>query len=449
MKIECTAEVRKVGQGCFYTAQIEPEHAEPFSFVYDCGSDTKGDALETEIGIFQRSLASRGLDMLVLSHLDADHVNGLDLLLKGASKTKVAFLPYFTPVERLLCALRFPNEAEPSYYELLADPVEFLLTRGVETIVFLGPGEGGEEPPPDVPPDVPPKHDEKQPPKLDVWNLQDDEGTRSLLRIENEAHATNPAVLCKTDRQTVRLSWLWRFRFFQKEETLRDEITRLIVRPAPRATGETEPLALRAAAFLDAVETAQRQRYRRIREPLSALALVNAIRDEAARKAIKDAYGRITVLHNDVSLVLWHGPVRFPGWAYRSDVFGFRANAWGPWPHSYHRHSIDGRGTTGTMLTGDQNLKNQGTKNRFLQHYSRSLPDTAFFYLPHHGSHENWKAEAAMLLSRPACLASSGLRSKYGHPHLDVVEELEVDFDLPVFWSHERSAVTLRIRGST
>jgi hypothetical protein len=35
--------------------------------------------------------------------------------------------------KRIASALRFPNEAATSYYLFLADPVEFLLSRGVET----------------------------------------------------------------------------------------------------------------------------------------------------------------------------------------------------------------------------------------------------------------------------------------------------------------------------
>jgi hypothetical protein len=441
--LECAAELRKVGQGCFYTAIIEPEHGEPFAFVYDCGSDTKGNALKTEIETFLRSLGSRGLDMLTLSHLDADHVNGLDLLLVSARTTKVAFLPYFTPAERLLCALRFPNEAENSYYEFLADPVQFLLSRGVESVVFIGPGEGGEPPPLEAPPEVSPDDDEAGPPKLDIWNLPNDNRTRAAFLGENQTYASSPDILFKTDRQTVKLFSLWRFRFFHKEENLRDEITRLIGKPAPRAALETDPVAKRAAAFLDTVETVQKQQA----NSLAPMELVEAIRDKKTRKAIKKAYQGTIALQNDVSLVMWHGPERISEFSYRSEVFGSRPSAdWEPWQHSLRRQRKAARNTTGTMLTGDLNLRNQRTKAALLQHYTLSLPETAFLYLPHHGSHENWKADASILASNPICIVSAGLRSKHGHPHVDVVEELEDEYHLPVYRSHERSAVTLRVR---
>jgi hypothetical protein len=62
-------------------------------------------------------------------------------------------------------------------------------------------------------------------------------------------------------------------------------------------------------------------------EPAGSPAVVNAIRDKDARKGIKEAYGRITALQNDVSLVMWHRPVRFADSRCRIDVFGSRDSA--------------------------------------------------------------------------------------------------------------------------
>ena len=72
--------IHPVGQGAFYTEHLFKRKECRACIVYDCGSTTPGNALQKEIkSTFQ---AYKEIDVLFLSHLDLDHVNGINLLKK-------------------------------------------------------------------------------------------------------------------------------------------------------------------------------------------------------------------------------------------------------------------------------------------------------------------------------------------------------------------------------
>ena len=73
-----------VGQGCFHAGHIQWGHqdsgsSDDFHYVYDCGSSDGSAALQDSV-VEWRSQVPR-LDALFVSHLDTDHVNGIDRLL--------------------------------------------------------------------------------------------------------------------------------------------------------------------------------------------------------------------------------------------------------------------------------------------------------------------------------------------------------------------------------
>ena len=73
-----------IGQGSFHAGHLEwtvesSPRSEKFHYVYDCGTSDGSTALQNAI-LACRSETSH-IDALFVSHLDADHVNGLDRLL--------------------------------------------------------------------------------------------------------------------------------------------------------------------------------------------------------------------------------------------------------------------------------------------------------------------------------------------------------------------------------
>lgn len=88
-----------VGQGGFYVGMIDEEGDKPLIFVYDCGTNSKKIFLQEAIGKANNSFMLKNknvIDILVLSHFDADHINGVSDLLK-TNTVKKLFIPFFHP----------------------------------------------------------------------------------------------------------------------------------------------------------------------------------------------------------------------------------------------------------------------------------------------------------------------------------------------------------------
>ena len=102
-----------IGQGFFYSGQLKgmKSRAE-FNFVFDCGSLSYS-VLNDTIDRFRNkdSNSTEGLDLLVISHFDADHINGLKRLLNGR-KVKRIVAPFIGFKQRISIALNFINGFE-------------------------------------------------------------------------------------------------------------------------------------------------------------------------------------------------------------------------------------------------------------------------------------------------------------------------------------------------
>jgi len=80
-----------IGQGGFVT-----ERFTSFNMVYDCGSLTNNKILEEQIN--NAFYPDEKIDLLFISHFDADHINGIDLL-KSRYKIKRVIIPLLTDKE--------------------------------------------------------------------------------------------------------------------------------------------------------------------------------------------------------------------------------------------------------------------------------------------------------------------------------------------------------------
>lgn len=88
-----------VGQGAFYTEQFEHD----LNVVYDCGTLSKLDILEKEIkGVFEKGTR---IDAVFISHMDADHINGLDCLLNYCDVENI-FVPLLSNEDKIEILLK-------------------------------------------------------------------------------------------------------------------------------------------------------------------------------------------------------------------------------------------------------------------------------------------------------------------------------------------------------
>jgi len=156
MLVTFTETFYNVGQGLFYSGLIKNDKQQ-LSFVYDCGSKSpnREKILENAVEKFNKSFENsiKKIDLLVISHFHADHVNGLEKLLDMA-KVNTVVIPYFPPIVRLYYALANPEQDE-WYYEFLSDPVEYFLSREkkkkIEKIILIFKNSGEPLKPPTEP----------------------------------------------------------------------------------------------------------------------------------------------------------------------------------------------------------------------------------------------------------------------------------------------------------
>lgn len=445
-----------VGQGCFYSGEIFcTPNGEPLRLVYDCGSETAGDALEREVDLLHQIIHDAKLDVLVLSHLDADHVNGLTLLLDNGLTARNVFLPYLTPAQRAIAAAGAGDEADPNYFELLADPVGFLEGRGVENIIFVSGGEDEEQgsSDQDTPP-LQPSDESGNAPNL--GDLKDDEdgksryhrGEESKLRpsggqlsqgklplgapqsegAEDSRPTQKTTLHFKTDHLPFRLTRCWQGKFFHRDDM------RL---PVNAITGALD-FTIRPG------DSTSVQRYKRFLADvhghfgtLDPGRLVTAIRSESDRKKLRGCYHHIRGNHNDVSLVLWHGPMFMPSRA---------ALVSGPRPQRTSSVAEPPHCCGGTLLTGDLTFKDEVVA-KIKRHFDRYLWVTTFLHVPHHGSLRSWNDSLLKLFEgHIMAVVCAGSHNIYNHPHPQVMAALDRQRGrVEKYWCDERNTVGMRI----
>ncbi len=111
-----TRTIHPIGHGAFYTEQIE-YNGSKCHIVYDCGSKRKEmlkDEIDRTFRVGEEILA------VFISHLDTDHVNGLEHLLNRC-KVKYVFLPVLTDDEKWVLMLEDENK---NIWDLIMNPRE-------------------------------------------------------------------------------------------------------------------------------------------------------------------------------------------------------------------------------------------------------------------------------------------------------------------------------------
>lgn len=147
-KYHVDLEYRNVGQGLFYTGVFRDLDRESvFSMVYDCGTLSNGNYICSAIEDFIGDLDGHGINLLIISHFDADHINYIDKLIAEVGAPNRVILPYLTPSEVLIAySIAETADASDSVLSLIIDPTAFFLEKGTTEVIFLHPnGEDSEE----------------------------------------------------------------------------------------------------------------------------------------------------------------------------------------------------------------------------------------------------------------------------------------------------------------
>lgn len=381
-----------VGQGCFHVGSIglgAPTGGEnTLNYVCDCGSTDRA-ALSAAIQVY--AATSQRLQALFVSHLDDDHVSGLDHLLAKVSVESV-YIPYVDNVFALIDLLEAEAKGaiSASLIEATLEPESWFGRRGIAKVIRVTPGGG-------APPDGLSGVIDSMPDAGRVI-LKESLPAKSLKKGKGEMRAellelAGGTVLAAMT-EGLRLDWM----------------LYPYVDPAPVENRRAFAKAVKNALGISSVKL------------LSADRIARALRDRQERANLRRCYEQIAPggarwAHNLVSMSLYSGPATAqPRMRWHRSVASDYFAHWifeAPFPQA-----------VGWVGTGDAVLSRDSIRAEWLKAFGPLGKKVSTLLLPHHGSRHSFHSELLDIAGLTLCVASAGDPSPYGHPHPIVVDEI-------------------------
>jgi glyoxylase-like metal-dependent hydrolase (beta-lactamase superfamily II) len=386
-----------VGQGCFHSGAVNEGSGSELTYIYDCGAMTLyRKAREREVrGYLKLRGRNSTLGILFLSHVHADHVNGVTQLLKDKKRLKVdtIMMPLINVAERLMAFARTASvdassASEPFYRDFIVDPVAACVANFAPRQIIMvrrggsggapGSGPGDDLAPPDGPP---------------IMGLETEKGLSWKLVGTGSVRAINPKDTSGSVGSTQ----------YEVPDTT-------AVKVVAAAGGEwllapfVDPMVRKSRkAFLDELAVQCSVPKPRIRAWLKVTSNVERL-VTVDRKKLVAAYARVAKDFNVTSMCLYSGPARDTASGLRRGRFG-----------NFGRISASGE-RPGWLGTGDAALKDPKRRNAMLRHYGRLLREVGTLLLPHHGSDHNFHANLLKRIRPEICVASADDYSNWKHP---------------------------------
>ena len=390
-----------VGQGCFHTGIISGNcfrrsSTDDICYVYDCGAlDQK--VLRSEIGLLSGEYSS--IDALFLSHLDYDHVSGLDYLL-AKIKVQTVYIPYIDNILLILDLLESEKDEflSASLIEASLEPESWFGRRGVQRVVrVLGapdlPPEGRSIPEPDGPRDG--MIEDREP-----LTLKAHPSPPRRIRVGTPGKQSELLHMSPSDSICV-----------MRGQDIVDWMLVPFVDPAPPERRRAFGKALKTVLGLAP------------RKALSMARLADGLRDRKWRGEIRGCYDEIIAngarrMHNRVSMSLYSGPTG----RRRSQQLRYFAKFGKSNTCSTRQARSPG---VGWLATGDATLNVNRVRDRWRQAYAPICREVGTLVLPHHGSHHNFHHEILDFPNLKLCVASAADPSPYEHPSRRVIKQIQ------------------------
>jgi len=405
-----------VGQGFFHTAAITVGDAS-FNYVYDCGSENRKALMRAvdKYLAFLRRIPGGQIDILFVSHLDKDHVSGVDCLATNAALDTVV-LPYLSVAERilLLTAATGTGSVDGNYLHMIGDPVGWFSARGVRTIIFFQ--EGGENQHSDLPGGGPFPTDE--PAKAGAIRV--DKDVLAPFRQPSQPGQADVFVAPGDIALPVTVygqEMNWAFLPFvhperERQEFFLEEFKKLVHEAFPIEDGK-------------------------VPQNMYGFLVSMMKRPEIVEK-LAEAYLDIRADRNLTSLALYSGPLQQVKQRYRFvNSRGYPNGTWGS-------HFDYSDGEIGWLGTGDANLLRQRRRQLYLQRYGAVMNRVVTIALPHHGSRHNFHSDILPPHAR-FYTVGVGNNNSYKHPHNEVVDSIKATqqelikaTETPTTWFEER-----------
>lgn len=363
-----------VGQGIFYSGNIDGK----FNFIYDCGGDVPNIDLAVDDYISEMNI--KELDMLIISHFDEDHINGLPRLFSKLTKISKIYIPYYNGIDTYLLFMAYMYSNNVNLINKI-DEIIFVKSK------FNGKDESDEDF----------NNLEERIENFEVMVEKEDLTIKDIFRIENIRVST-------LEKPVVKLVNRWKFKFYNTY--LKKGISSFdIVKEINNLMNNYSCTGL--------------------------YDLLSQIKNTKIKKDLKDVYNKFCMScygnskQNQSSLCVYHSPMNCNCKYRKILVFSNEKNGFYYPIFDYNPLSYN---DNGTMLVGDISLKVQSRSDKFdhfCKHYANELINTKFFLTPHHGSANNWNRN--ILNNCPNAsyfLNSAGLNNKYYHPNFTVISDI-------------------------
>lgn len=400
-----------VGNGTLFTGQIYDKNSDDiFNWMYDCGSTSKKTVLSTIADLSNWFGPRNVIDMLVISHFDNDHVNGLEALLQKYYVRRLV-LPFTEwPQSIREISVMGPKGISPSVALLQIDPSKWLeLNNFIDRVgeILLVQGNGGPEET-DSSPDNPDNPDNDSP----KWK------EHSAFDPESDTPDENTPPLPEGNQE------------FPSDKVAADNVFFKLKNQA--ATTVIKVAKIHQSQAVYSANNSFEFMFYNAEKPFSALGLVYESGGEMYAKVSKM---RMSEVKNDIeatiiSLGLHQKITNLPvNWrqtlkdSYETH-FGSTGEAKNNISLCMYAAPLTKCRDFGTLFTGDINLTSdviEDMKTHFGQHRWLSLIGVQ---VPHHGSQHCWAVDNATRFDlNKVCFIQCATPTKY-HPHDVVTKDL-------------------------
>lgn len=391
-----------VGHGTFFVGQLHNKASgmDRFTWVYDCGSQRPTRIEAAVNGMTSWPHWPEEIDLLIISHFDNDHVNGLEQLL-SRTRVKTLVLPYLSFRQRLAVASSADRgeAVSPAVAMFALDPIGFLKLRGlsgaIDSVIFV---QGGELGALDAGDGLPGQPDpEQRPQRQSVNGWSDNEYARL---VTDDVGPSKMQISTRSHKHPIFLhAMCWEFVFFNQ------------ALPSGVATRSRMPIAF--------VQNEIKEILQRFRVLDSSRRPRRSWRDKLKQCYVKH-FGSSGPERNNISLCVLSRPLSSSNAnacrLFRLPLFSFE----------YVDEKLPiSEDRQGLLLTGDLTL-NFGVFEEMKLHFRPSrwkLIDV--MQVPHHGSRHSWQIGlAAHCVHRHSVLCVPDHSKSKAHPHDDVVAAL-------------------------
>lgn len=405
-----------VGHGTFLTGTLISDDRSIFRWVYDCGSK-RSIAINNALSRTDswHLWKDGSIDLLVLSHFDDDHINGLESLLRR-HKVRCLVLPYSEWQQRVRNVFETRSgvvSASTAQFQL--SPTTWLQSLGladnVGTILLV---KGGSTPHGSEadPTPFPTEFSKEEPPTRDE-NARIEETDQRELRMTERLFGPDPKVKTVSHGSVFTLRSIpIEFKFFNAELSgttlgiiIKDSYGNLISKTSKRRLKDVRA---------DIEEVIKRLR---LHEPFDTWPADWRVQ---LQKCYSHHFGSRSAARNNISLCMYSAPLHGSSGLQRCNIFSDHG-ATGTITEVDAWQSNEDL-LPGVLCTGDLKI-NPAVIGEMRSHFGYSRWNTiGLTQIPHHGSKHSWASGSAAKFSPSEfvhCAPGSSL-----HPHKDVIFDL-------------------------